>query len=150
MNRQLGVWVFSAILLLQGAACAQAGKPETQQNRRLSVDQIDLRLEERSGSCSAVASVNQRAAADHPLGIPWPCNFHTDGTGAVRTIQGSGYVYALVESSQQTAAEGNDCETHLRSIRLSGRSIDVSQHQDRVASCPPFQWDTMLFRELFD
>ena len=55
-------------------------------------------------------------------------------------------------SRPRAAAEpaSNDCETFLQAVRVQGNAVEISPHHDRVASCPPFQWDTVLFRELFE
>jgi len=40
--------------------------------------------------------------------------------------------------------------TQLRAIRIAGKQLQISEHKDVVASCPPFQWDRLKFTALFD
>jgi hypothetical protein len=150
MNRILMAFLIWVIVVVHNASCAETSDSDMQQNLLLRVGQTQLRLEGRNGICYAVASTEQGSAAQYALGIPWPCRFHTNKAGQIRTIQDSGYLYVLVESSKRATTASNDCETHLRSMRARGTSIEVSQHKDRVATCPPFQWDTVLFKELFN
>jgi len=150
MSRIFIAFVISVIVVVRNASCAETSDSDIQQKLLLRVGRTQLRLEGRNGSCHAIASTEHGSAAQYALGIPWPCRFHTNKAGQIRTIQDSGYVYVLVESSKRTTTTSNDCETHLRSMRAKGTSIEVSQHKDRVATCPPFQWDIVLFKELFN
>jgi hypothetical protein len=150
MNRILMALLIAVIAIVHNASCAGTSDSDVQQKLHLNVGQTQLQLEEHNGMCNAIASTEQGYTAQHALGIPWPCRFHTDKAGNIRTIQEAGYVYVLVESSSRTTNLSNDCETHLQAIRARGTSIEVSQHKDRVASCPPFQWDAVLFKELFN
>ena len=86
----------------------------------------------------------------YSLDIPWPCNFHKNKSGEVRIIRNGKYAYSLIESSKPAPGNDHDCETHLRAIRATGQTVFISQHKDKVASCPPFQWDKMVFTELFN
>lgn len=109
-----------------------------------------IRLVEHNGNCQAISSSVDGTTIRHSLDIPAPCHFHTDKMGNIRTLDESGYVYILIESSKQMLRQPSDCETHLQSIRISGKLVEVSQHKELVASCPPFQWDAYVFTELFD
>ena len=89
-------------------------------------------------------------AKSYSLAIPWPCNFHKSKSGEVRIIRSGKYEYILVESSKPNSERGHGCETYLRAIRASIQKVYISEHKDKVASCPPFQWDKMVFTELFN
>lgn len=109
---------------------------------------FQLRLEENGASC-LLKSVDRRGIErSHQLDLPLPCAFHHDRGGALRIVRSGKFQYAIVESAR--AGSGSDCETRLRSIRATGQHLQVSQHLDRVASCPPFQWDRYMFTGLFD
>lgn len=109
-----------------------------------------LQLEERNQVCHVTnLSFADRAKA-YSLAIPWPCSFHKNKSGEARIIRSGEYEYLLVESSKSMTGNVHDCETHLRAIRASGKQLYISQHRDKVASCPPFQWDKMVFTELFN
>ncbi len=151
MSRVFTPLLIAVVAVLNNASCAgtidSGGHPKLQ----LKVGQTQLRLEDGDGVCRAIASTREGAAARYILDVPWPCQFHVDKAGNVRTIQGAGHVYVLVESSTRVkGASSDDCETFLRSIRINGKRVEVSPHKDRVASCPPFQWDALMFKELFD
>ncbi len=150
MKQILRLVLISVIAVKPYASFAETSNLDSSQQLQLNVGQTKLWLEDHNGTCHAIASTEQGSTAQHVLGIPWPCHFHTDRTGNIRTLQEGGYVYALVESSRRVAQLSHDCETYLQSIRVRGASIEVSQHKDRVASCPPFQWDSVLFKELFN
>jgi hypothetical protein len=150
VNRAFTAMLFSVIAFAHNASCAGISDSGIERQLRLNVGQTQLRLEDHDGMCHAIAQTKLGSATQYALDIPWPCGFHTDKAGLIRTIQETGYVYVLVESSRPTASLSKDCETHLRSIRIKETNIEVSRHKDRVASCPPFQWDTILFKELFN
>lgn len=61
-----------------------------------------------------------------------------------------GYTYVLIESRDRHVEKDKQCITRLRSLRLRGGQIYISPHAERVATCPPYQWDTYVFTELFD
>ena len=151
MNRVFTPLLIAVVAVLNNASCAGSADPGAHPERQLKLGQTQLRLEDGNGKCRAIALTGDSAAVQYALDGPWPCRFHVDKAGHVRTIQGAGYVYVLVESSKRTtSASSDDCETHLQSIRMHGRRVEVSPHKDRVAACPPFQWDVLLFKELFD
>lgn len=109
-----------------------------------------LQLENNNGVCAVISRSNGGETKTYQAGIPWPCNFHKNKSGSVRITRNRQYEYLLIESSKPAGENSRDCETHLQSIRAQGEQLQVSQHQEKVASCPPFQWDEVLFTELFD
>ena len=109
-----------------------------------------LELENQNEVCHVKNIAANNSSQPHSLNIPWPCNFHKNKSGDVRIIRSGEYDYLLVESSKPSPENSRDCETHLRSIRAAGEQLEISQHQDKVTSCPPFQWDDMVFIALFD
>ena len=136
-----------AAFIMSISSCAIA---EGTNKLEFKIDQVLVRLEEHSGLCFAIAPTLKNKTQAYDLGIPWPCDFHRNMEGSVRIIQGQGYSYLLVESSKHQPDAPRDCETHLRAIRATNSKLEVSQHKDVVTSCPPFQWDTIMFTELFD
>ena len=151
MNRVFTPLLLAVVAVLNNVSCAGTVDPGVQPKLQLKVGQTQLRLEDGGGVCRATASTGEGAAARYILDVPWPCHFHVDKAGNVRTIQGASHVYVLVESSTRVkGASSDECETFLRSIRINGKRVEVSPHRDRVASCPPFQWDALVFKELFD
>ena len=124
----------------------------TEPVRQLNIESRRLALGDRDGRCALeVHGSNGNGkgrGAPIATGIPWPCAFHTDSKGSVRTFRRKAYTYALMESSR--AENPKDCETHVQSVRISSTKVQISPHHDRLASCPPFQWDNILFTELFN
>ena len=137
------------IALALAATVAFANKPGAPAVS-LKLAEAQLMLEERGAVCFMKGIGPDGKERAFSLDIPGPCAFHKDKRGAIRTIRHGKYEYALVESAKQVNVAPSECETHLRSIRAAGRKFQISQHKDKVASCPPFQWDRLLFTALFD
>jgi hypothetical protein len=110
---------------------------------------LQLRLEEREAVCFITRSNRGGKERVYSLDMPFPCAFHRDPSGDVRVIRNGKHVYALVESVKHVGGSA-DCETYLRSVRIVNAELQISEHKDKVASCPPFQWDRIMFTELFD
>jgi hypothetical protein len=136
---------------IMAAACAAAAADGMRADPdAVTLAGVRLQVTEQGGQCY-LASVNARGGErSHRLDMPAPCAFHNDPAGTLRTIRNGKSDYALIESSKAAGAGTSDCETQLRAIRAAGGQVHVSQHKDKLASCPPFQWDRMLFTELFD
>jgi hypothetical protein len=115
-------------------------------------DAFDKRLELRDNSGKCEVAVSSNKGSDNVITlttqIPWPCWFHTDPTGSVRTVvQKKTATFVLVESAIRK--NSIDCDTHLQSLRFSSDKVHLSENRSIVASCPPFQWDHYMFTELF-
>lgn len=110
------------------------------------IAKVTLSLEQQGNSCHIKNTSSSTPAQN--LNLPWPCQFHTDKSGQPRIVRSGKFDYLLVEASNQ-AANSQDCDTQLRAVRAHGGKWQVSQYQDKVASCPPFQWDNMVFTALF-
>jgi hypothetical protein len=111
---------------------------------------VHLRLEERETVCFVKRVDRGGEERAYSLGIPFPCAFHKNRAGDIRTIRSGKYEYALVESAKFVGSGTSECETQLRAIRIAGKQLQISQHKDTVASCPPFQWGRLMYTELFD
>jgi hypothetical protein len=107
-----------------------------------------LTLQDRAGKCHLAVVSEGSESLELPMTIPWPCEFHRDMTGAIRTIRENDAIFALIESSERTGPK--DCESFVQAVKIVAAKVEVSSHHDRLASCPPFQWDKMLFTELFN
>jgi hypothetical protein len=116
----------------------------------MKLGEVRLVLEERGSVCFMKRVDAGGGARFYSLEIPYPCTFHKSTSGDVRTIRRGKYQYALIESSKYAGVSTSECETHLRAIRAAGTHFQISRHKDKVASCPPFQWDRLMFTELFD
>lgn len=151
MNRIAVLLPIAVIVGTPLTSCAAPPDADPDHRLSLQVGNARLWLEDRSGLCGVRSAGTAASATLQVLGIPWPCHFHVDSAGTVRTVRSKGQVYVLVESSKPAAEPAsNDCETFLQAIRVQGNAVEISPHHDRVASCPPFQWDTFLFRALFE
>ncbi len=111
---------------------------------------LDLVLEERDAKCFIRHAGPGGDGQARSLDMPAPCQFHRDDAGAVRSIRRAGHQYALVESARPAGPADGGCVTQLRAIRIAGKQLQISEHKDVVASCPPFQWDRLVFTALFD
>jgi hypothetical protein len=148
MNARLSHSGLAALAALLMAACASAENQNPPSENTLKLGEMQLLLEERHANCFATATASDGKIQAYALHIPWPCQFHKTAKGQVRTLEKAGYRYVLVESSKPKDGT-KDCDTQIRSVRAQGNMVEVSQYHERVASCPPFQWDEMLFRALF-
>lgn len=113
------------------------------------IGSVRLQLTARGQTCHVSATSKAEKTEGRDMGMPWPCHFHKGKDGKIRVVRNGKYGHVLVEASKPNPAGGKDCETHLRAIQVAGKKWKVSEHQDKVASCPPFQWDEMVFAGLF-
>jgi hypothetical protein len=130
-------------LCLSLPACAQNPVDNATQARFL--DQ-NLQLQERDGNCRLL--VPQQPDID--LRLKWPCQFHRDAGGELRTKQVGARQVMLVESSERLPPPSKDCRTEIQAIRGTELGLEASPAVSRVAACPPFQWDEKIFIGLFD
>jgi len=56
----------------------------------------------------------------------------------------------LIEHSVPNPKSPGDCDTHIQAVLLSAEGARSSRAVERVAMCPPFQWDDVMFVGLFD
>ncbi|BBN55700.1 hypothetical protein TRE132_38250 [Pseudomonas chlororaphis subsp. aurantiaca] len=124
-------------------ACAQNPADSATQARFLA---RDLLLEERNGNCRVL--VPQQPGID--LSLKWPCQFHRDPSGTLRTKQVGTRQVILVESSEQLPSPSQDCRTEIQALRSTGQGLEASSAVSRVTACPPFQWDEKMFIGLFE
>ncbi len=107
---------------------------------------VQLQLEAQGQTCQIRDAANP--ATTHSVNLPWPCQFHLDKAGHPRIVRSGKFEYLLIEASSQLA-NSRDCDTQLRAVRAKASQWKISEHQDKVAACPPFQWDNMIFSALF-
>jgi hypothetical protein len=116
---------------------------------------LQIHLVDRKGRCMAVMQNRKGEVSEQTLLLPWPCRFHLDITGQVRSVSASDWRYAIVESevssfAPRLASEPEACRTRLQSLRFKTVRMETSPHTECVASSPPFQWDSFVFKALFD
>jgi len=100
---------------------------------RLTLDQKELTARDERGG----------VVRQLQLATPHPCQLHRHPGGAVRVVQRGGHLIVLVECS--VPRNKTDCDTHIRSVRVTGKTIELSPKKQRVAGCPPAQWDEYMF-----
>lgn len=106
-----------------------------------------LQLSESQGACRL--QVVGPAPSSVALDLPAPCAFHRDPSAEIRTVQHADSIVLLIESSIPLPESPGDCDTRLKAVAIEAGKVVVSPHTDQVASCPPFQWDEMMFLGLF-
>ena len=143
MNQHLLPSIVAGLLCLSLPACAQS--PTDSATRAHFLAQ-DLQLEERGGNCRLV--VPEQPGID--LRLKWPCQFHRDATGKLRTKEVGERQVLLVENSEQLPSPSKDCRTEIQAIRSTEQGLEASTAVSRVAACPPFQWDEKVFIGLFE
>lgn len=145
MNRRLTV--HCAALLATLAWCGGVQPAPVDPVRQATLGHWQLSLHDHAGRCQLHSQAPRSPRREVLTAIPWPCSFHIDRRGAVRVLQHKGQSFALVESA--LVVDPSNCVTHLQAVRATRASVKLSESHDRVASCPPFQWDDMLFTALF-
>jgi hypothetical protein len=137
-------------LLVAASALTDVGAAESTQPQPVNyyaIPRIELRLRDVDQTCALVVEAPNMKAQHFKTSMPWPCSFHVDPAGKVRTKQHLKYTYLLVESS--TRVSHKECETFVQAARVSGSTVQLSKHRSRLGACPPYQWETPLFTEAF-
>lgn len=121
-----------------------------QQNQadKASVQGVSLSLTPVKGMCQLTAKKGE-ATHTQPLNMQWPCAFHLDLSSEVRIKKSGVASYVIVESFKRQDEPSKDCQTSLKSVKIQKSKAEVSKNTAQVASCPPFQWDSYVFTELF-
>jgi len=97
-----------------------------------------------TGGVLTVKGEASEEAARLDLKNAHPCRFHrTSGGKDLRVVIHEGAPVALVVCSRRK--NDTDCETVIRSVRPSAKGIELSPKEQRVAACPPTQWDEYMF-----
>jgi hypothetical protein len=139
----------AVLLLVFTAGCAAASDHTTIGRTVAEIAGYTLSLHNHGGRCQ-LHYLGTAAAGNIKLQIPWPCQFHLDRDGDVRTLAVADAEVAVVEHAAPDPESPKDCDTRLQALRISGRDIRASEYSDRVAACPPFQWDEPVFTGLFE
>lgn len=143
MSQHLLPLIAAGLSCLIFPACAQNPADNATQARFLAQD---LQLEERNGNCRLL--VPEQPGID--LRLKWPCQFHRDSSGKLRTKQVGERQVILVENSEQQPSPSKDCRTEIQAIRSAEQGLEASSAVSRVTACPPFQWDEKVFIGLFE
>jgi hypothetical protein len=141
MTRPLGTLLCTALCIAL-PACAQSGADTATQVR---FGERQLALKEHDGRCA----LEEPGQASLALQLKWPCRFHLDAEGGLRTRQVGETRVLLVESSEKVP-DSQDCRTEIQAVRTLGNGLQPSTAVSRVAACPPFQWDEKVFIGLFE
>lgn len=131
-----------------GRGEAAASTSETVASSSVSVAGVTLTLVDNAGACWLEEGTPN--ASRRPLDLPAGCTFHRDKTGAVRTLEAHGKTFALVEHSAPSPASPGDCVTRLRGLQVTGGTVRIAPAAARVAACPPFAWDDVMFLGPFE
>jgi hypothetical protein len=145
--RLLGLLLVAEAAFAGGSEGPMIAEPAVGPANQLVIPSLTLTLRDSEGACALVVASPATKPRTLRTLVPWPCAFHNDLAGKARTKQRGKDTYAIIESSRRTSP--NDCETFLQAVRVRGTSVQVSKHRSRLASCPPFQWESPLFFEMF-
>ncbi|MBM7069315.1 hypothetical protein [Actibacterium sp. 188UL27-1] len=83
------------------------------------------------------------------LDVSGLCQLHRDSTGAPRSVEGPVGRIFLVEQSVPATDGSGDCDTQVQAVAVGEDGLVVAPNTARVASCPPFQWDEVMFLGVF-
>ena len=143
-----GMHLHPSFICLIALACfafpARAQPPGDDATRAQFLGQ-PLQLHEEKGRCRLVSGDGEL-----DLLLDWPCRFHLDTHGALRTRQVGDSHVLLVESSEALPASSRNCRTTLQAVRSGRHGLEASPAVSRVATCPPFEWDEKVFIGLFE
>lgn len=143
----VGLMAMAVLLPLHFALAAQDGSVKLANTHLILLQQEQVcHIKQQHSTASAPSPARS-------LNLAWPCQFHLQKDGKVRVLKRGKYEYLMVESSRPIA-NSRDCETEMRAIRARAgaraKTWEISEHSNKVASCPPFQWDAIVFGELFE
>ncbi len=112
-------------------------------------DQLPLKVQSNVTGCVVVWS-GGGAVQSLNVGIPGPCDLHRNLSGEVRIHKEENRSIVLIEHSVQDPTRGGKtCITEIRALAFDAAQVTLSRSTSRVANCPPFQWDQMVFTALF-
>jgi hypothetical protein len=112
-------------------------------------DQLPLKVQPNVTGCVVVWS-GGGAEQSLQIGIPGPCDLHKTLGGDVRVHKDKNRSIVLIEHSVPDPTRGGKtCITEIRALAIEAGQATVSRSTSRVASCPPFQWDQVVFTGLF-
>jgi hypothetical protein len=96
---------------------------------------------------TACRLVRLSEAGDVVLRLPLSglCLFHRDDKGALRVMESPEGPIFLIESTRLLPENPQDCDTRVLAIRAAGDGLTPAPTPSRVAMCPPFQWDDVMF-----
>ncbi len=140
--KRLWLWL-AALTLAPGGVAAQA----TPAPLEYTVPRVVLRLQHGNAGCELLIHRPPARPRSVATALPWPCAFHTNPQGQVRSHLQAAASYLLIESSAPT--QGRDCDTRLQAVRVRGDIVRLAPHSSRLASCPPFQWEAPVFTGAF-
>jgi hypothetical protein len=135
-------------VLLVGALCVAlpaCAESLAENATKARFDNRQVELIEHEGRCSLTDGERRI-----DLLIKWPCQFHRDDEGELRTVEVAGAEVMLVESSEKMPTPSKDCRTEIQAVRTQGDELEPSPSISRVSACPPFQWDEKVFIGLFE
>ncbi len=132
-----------ALLLMPAGVAAQAASAPLE----YTVPRLLLRLQGGAAGCELVIHKPPARPYTAATAVPWPCAFHTNPQGQVRSHAQGAASYLLIEAS--TPTQGRDCDTRLQAVRVRGDSVRLAKYASRLASCPPFQWEAPVFTGAF-
>jgi hypothetical protein len=100
---------------------------------------------------TACRLVQMAPAGDVVLRLPLTglCTFHRDATGALRVMDTPEGPVFLIETSHPVAEGAPDCNTAVLAVRVTPDGAVPAPEPARVAACPPFQWDDVMFLGAF-
>ncbi len=100
------------------------------------------------GTPCIVRARREAGNIDLRLSVSSPCALHRDRDGAIVTRVVNGTHVLLVERSERDATRPGSCDTRVQAIAVTPDAVRVSKAVERVAMCPPFQWDDVMFLAL--
>lgn len=138
------VSLMAAVVVTGGCSGTLSDTSGTLDQKQAEIAGTSVMLRNASGRCRLETS-----ASSSSLEIPWPCDFHRGPDNTVRTITAGNTVIFLLENSQPHPDLPDDCVTQLQAVKVNDSDMHVSEYTDKVAACPPFQWDKKMFTGLF-
>ena len=115
---------------------------------RASVGAVQLALLPDGSACRLL---QLGADTDQVIRLPLAglCQFHRDPGGALRVMDSPDGAIFLVETAVPKSDSPGDCDTQVLAVRMTANGPVAAATPARVASCPPFQWDDVMFLGAF-
>lgn len=105
-------------------------------------------VEAGDGACQ-LRLARGESVATYRLALPSPCALHLAADGSPRVVKRGDGLFFLIESSTPPSAGSLDCDTRIQAVRLDGFGADLAPVVERVAACPPMDWDDAVFLSQF-
>lgn len=129
------------------SACSHETKSAVQQI--VVLDETVLKIAETENQCRVIWSRKRSAGGRVDLALRPPCNFHRQSDGRLNSRGDSKRKVILIESMIGKKDQQGHCKVQVARVAISPSGVSASPNVANVSSCPPFQWDDVMYSGTF-